>query len=76
MEDIVMAIFAADRGFLDNVPVPHISAAEEDLLRFMREQRSEIGTKIAETGDLDDETVEALKAALTDWKQQYQIPGE
>ena len=39
----------------------------------MREQRSEVGDKIAETGELNDETLEALKGACAEWLKQFTV---
>ena len=49
-----------------------VAKAEEEMLRFMREQKSEVRDKIIETATLDDELVDQLKAALEEFKLQWQ----
>ncbi|MFN8855008.1 MAG: F0F1 ATP synthase subunit alpha, partial [Planctomycetaceae bacterium] len=39
--DQVMSIFAGTQGYLDAVPVNKVAEAERELLRFMREEKSE-----------------------------------
>jgi len=71
MADQVVSIYAGTQGFLDAVPVNEIAEAEKQLLQFIREDKSAIHKKIAETGLLDDETEEALKSALGEFRDQF-----
>ncbi len=71
--DQVISIFAGTRGYLDDVPANQVSAAEKEMLQFMREQKSEIRDKLIETAALDEELEEALKAALDEFTKQYHI---
>ncbi len=73
MADIVIAIFAADSGYMDDVPASQVQRAEADLLQFMREQKSEVGDAISETGELSDETTAALKAACAEWRKKFTV---
>ena len=41
------------------------------MLRFMREQKSEVRDKIIETATLDDILTEQLKAAVEEFKKQW-----
>ncbi len=61
MEDQVAAIFAANSGFLDNVPVNKVKAFETGLVAFLKSKHSKVMTEIKEKGDLPDD----LKAKLT-----------
>ena len=71
--DQVISIFAGTRGYLDDVPANQVSAAEKEMLQFVREQKSEIRDKLIETAALDEELEEALKAALDEFTKQYHI---
>ena len=65
--DQVMSIFAGGKGYFDEVPVSRVQEAEQSMLQFMAEQKSEVRDKIIETNDLSDETVAKLQAALKEW---------
>ncbi len=69
--DQVVSIYAGTQGYFDEVPVANVLEAEKELHLFMSEQKSEVRDKIAEGGVLDDDTEEALKAALVEFKNQY-----
>jgi F-type H+-transporting ATPase subunit alpha len=67
----VLSIFAGTRGYLDKVPRNEVAAWEKGFLQFMREQKSEIRNKIAETKKMDDDTAKALDVAINDFQKQY-----
>ncbi len=75
VEDQVVSIWAGTNGYLDDVPV-------EDVLRFEREfidalrRRTSVLTTIAETGKLEDETVDAMKAAIAEFKAGFFGEGD
>ncbi|MDA1161066.1 MAG: F0F1 ATP synthase subunit alpha, partial [Planctomycetota bacterium] len=62
--DQVFSIFAGTNGFFDAVPVDKVLEVEQEMIRFMREQKSEVRDAMVETGELD---AEALTAALTEF---------
>ena len=70
--DQVIAIYAGSKGHLDDVAVADVPAAEQDLLRFFREQKSEVRSEVAQNkvgGDLE----QSLIAALDEWKKQCDL---
>ncbi len=69
--DQVMSIYAGNQGHLDKVPRNEVAAWEKAYLTFMRDQKPEIRKKIAETKDLDAETMKALDAAIAAFKTQW-----
>jgi F-type H+-transporting ATPase subunit alpha len=69
--DQILSIYAGTRGHLDKVPVTRVAEWERDFLAFVREQKSEIRKKIAETKDMDDATTQALEAAIRDFQTQF-----
>lgn len=75
VEDQVMAIFAGNQGFLDDLPVASITRFREELLQFMRSTKPEIGAAIVSEKKLSDETAEKLKEAITAFKGQFSAEG-
>jgi F-type H+-transporting ATPase subunit alpha len=69
--DEVLIIFAGNGGHLDDVPLNRVAEWERDFLTFMRDQKSAIRNKIADTKDLDDATMSALTAAIGEFKAQF-----
>ena len=69
--DQVMSIYAGNQGHLDKVPRNEVAAWEKAYLTFMRDQKPEIRKKIAETKDLDADTMKALDAAIAEFKTQW-----
>lgn len=70
--DQVMSIYAGSKGYFDKVPVPRVQEAESNMLQFMRETKSEIRDALINTGVLDDKTESGLKAALEEWRQEWE----
>ncbi|MDA1162089.1 MAG: F0F1 ATP synthase subunit alpha [Planctomycetota bacterium] len=64
--DQVFSIFAGTKGFFDTVPVNKVFEVEQEMIQFMREQKSEVRDAIIETGELD---ADALHAALTEFSK-------
>jgi F-type H+-transporting ATPase subunit alpha len=69
VEKQVMILYAAINGYLDSIAVEQLAAFETDFLRFMEASHPEIGGAIAREKDISAETGEALKAAITEFKQ-------
>jgi F-type H+-transporting ATPase subunit alpha len=75
VEEQVMAIFAGNEGFLDDLPTESITRFREELLRFLRSTRPEIGTAILTELKLSDETAEKLREAVGTFKGQFSAEG-
>jgi len=71
LEEQVMVIYASTHGFCDRVPLAEMRRYEQDVLAFMRTQRSEIGADIAAQKKITAETEEKLKAALEEFNQTW-----
>ena len=67
VEDQVMIIWVATNGLLDQVPVSRVGEFKREFLQYMRTTHSDVGRTINETKTLDDQTVEALRAAVQDF---------
>jgi F-type H+-transporting ATPase subunit alpha len=70
VEEIV-SIWAGTTGQLDDIPVGDVRRFEQDFIDHLRRHRSELVTTIAETNDLDDDTVNALTDEITKFKQAF-----
>jgi len=74
--DQILIIFAGTRGHLDKIPRTEVAAWEKQFLLFMRDQKPEIGKKIAETKDLDDTAMKSVTDAITEFQKQYAAKRE
>src|ERR671937_429209 len=68
VEQQVMIIYAANNGYLDDIPLDKVKEAGANFHLFMSSNHPEIGQAITETKDLSDETAQALKSAIEEWK--------
>ncbi|MFN7766653.1 MAG: F0F1 ATP synthase subunit alpha [Planctomycetaceae bacterium] len=69
--DQVTSIFAGTQGYFDAVPVNRVAEAEKELLRFMREEKSEVRNAIIESKNITDDTEKALRAALDEFRKRF-----
>lgn len=70
-EKQVMILYAVINGYVDDVPIEKIAEFETSYLKIMETMHPEIGKKIAETKELNDETEEKLKAAIEEFKKGF-----
>lgn len=68
VEKQVMIIYAGTSGLLDDIPIEKIKKFEEDFLRFIDTSHPEIGKKIKEAKDLDEETEKKLFQVISEFK--------
>jgi F-type H+-transporting ATPase subunit alpha len=71
VEKQVAIIYAATKGFLDDVPVEEVRRYEEDLYRFLETRHAGVLAGIAEKKILDDEVKGALESALTEFGKTF-----
>ncbi|MFN6107951.1 MAG: F0F1 ATP synthase subunit alpha, partial [Planctomycetaceae bacterium] len=57
--------------YFDAVPVNRVAEAEKELLRFMREEKSEVRNAIIESKNITDDTEKALRAALDEFRKRF-----
>ena len=68
----VCIIYAVTHGYLNTIPVEKIPEFEDRLFRFLDDsQYNSLLTAIRQTGKLESDTEEALKAALTQLVSQF-----
>lgn len=70
-QEQVVSMYAATRGFMDDVPVASVQAFERDFLEFMRSSRSDILDDIVSRKVLDADLESRLKDAILEFKKGY-----
>jgi len=73
--DEIVSIWAGTTGQLDDIPVGDVRRFELELLSHLRHNRKDVLDAIAQNNDLSDDTAEALKEAVTGFKQAF-LAGE
>ena len=66
--EMAVSLFAAENGYLDEIPVEKIQAYEHALLQYMHSDHQELLDKVNERGAYDDEVQQGFTAALTAFK--------
>jgi len=69
LEKQVMVLYAVINGFMDDVSLDKIRAFEAGFLQFMDTAHSDIGSAIVRDKTLSDDTVNALRAAIEEFKR-------
>ncbi|ERL04974.1 F0F1 ATP synthase subunit alpha [Mitsuokella sp. oral taxon 131] len=69
VEEQVMIIFTAVRGYLVDIPVERVVEFHAEFLKFMKAQHPEIPAKILEQKKLDDALEADLKKAIEEFKE-------
>ena len=69
VQDQVMIIYTAVRGFLTDIPVEKVVEFQSSFLNYMHSQHPEIGRKIIEQKKLDDALEAELKKAIEEFKE-------
>ena len=71
VEKQVAIIYAATKGFIDNVAVEDVRRYEEDLYRFLETRYPGVLTGVAEKKQLDDELRGSLEGALKEFAETF-----
>ncbi len=74
VEEQVASIWAGTKGRLDDVPVEDVKRFEAELLDHLR-RKTDVLTTIAETGKLEEDTEQALAAAVDDFRAGFVKSG-
>ncbi len=69
VEDQVLTIYTAVKGFLADIPVDKVVTFHADFIKFMHANHPDIGKKIAEKKKLDDALEAEMKAAISEFKE-------
>jgi len=69
LQNQVMALYAVTNGYMDDVPVEKISAFEAAFIEFMESVHPEIGESIAREKAMSPGVIDALRAAIEEFKK-------
>ncbi len=69
--EMAVSLFAADRGYLDDVELDQIGPFESALLSFMNTERLDLMKRIDDSGDYNDEIESGLKSAIEEFKTKH-----
>ena len=69
VQDQVLVIYTAVRGFLSDIPVDKVVTFQKDFLKFIHTNHPELGDKIAEQKKLDDDLEAAINKAIGEFKE-------
>ncbi len=67
----VLAIYAANNGYVDDYPTTAVSRYEEEMLSFMEAQHSDVIKDLSEKNAIDDDLDARIKSALEEFKGQF-----
>lgn len=67
----VASIFAANKGFMDDIPVESVGKFEREFLEFLRSGKADILKDIAEKQTLDKDIEDRLTAAIGEFKKGF-----
>jgi len=71
LEKQVMVLYAVINGYMDDIPLAKVATFEADFHRFMEASHADLGKAIGKTKELSAEAEEALKKAITEFKQGF-----
>ena len=71
VEEQVLLIFAATKGYLTNVPTPRLAEWSERFIARVREKNPEIPKSIVDSSALSDETAKKLVAAIEEFNKSF-----
>ncbi|ACO81293.1 F0F1 ATP synthase subunit alpha [Azotobacter vinelandii CA] len=66
--EMSVSLYAAERGFLQDVPVAKVGAFEQALIGYFQREKADLLAKINEKGDFNDEIDAGLKAGIEKFK--------
>lgn len=69
LDQQIVSLYAVTQGYLDDVPVPEIGEFEAAMQKYIQANHPDIGKTINQTKDIPPETEEALKSAISAFKQ-------
>ncbi|GAB6047552.1 F0F1 ATP synthase subunit alpha [Methyloparacoccus murrellii] len=68
---MAVSLFAANEGFLDDIPVGKVRDFEDGLQAYMKSEQAALLDRINSTGDYNDEIQGGLRAAVTTFKSTH-----
>lgn len=71
LENQIAIIYAGTEGFLDDIPLEKVKSFEKELHDYLEFRYPDIPKTIAETKNLDEDTMKQLHEAVTKFKQVF-----
>lgn len=71
VEEQILVIYTAVRGFLTDIPVDQVVNFQRDFLKFMNSNHPEVGQAIAQQKKLDDALEASINKAIEEFKSTY-----
>jgi F-type H+-transporting ATPase subunit alpha len=71
VEEQVAVIYAATKGYLDEIPSNKIAEWENSFTHFLREKHAAILEQIKTTSQLSDDNTKALIAAIEEFNKSF-----
>ncbi len=71
VEDQVIVLYAATKGFVMNIPTPRLQEWAAGFVKFAHEKYPQITQSIVDTKALSDDTAKTLEAALTEYNKSF-----
>jgi len=65
--EMAVALYAVDRGYLDNIAVKDVTIFEQNLMIFLQEGHSNLLAEMNQSGDFNDKVEAKLKKLLDDF---------
>ncbi len=75
VEDQIMAIYAGNEGYMDDIAVADVQRFRDELRQYMHRLHSDVCETLAKGNKIDDDMATKLKAAIEEFKNQF-IPGK
>jgi F-type H+-transporting ATPase subunit alpha len=74
-EEQVVAIYTGINGYLDDIPTEQVQRFQDEMREFLRAEGN-VYKEIRESGDLSDELVEKVNAAIDTFKNGFNVQEE
>lgn len=71
VEEQVLVIYTAVRGFLTDIPIDQVVNFQRDFLKFMNSNHPEVGQTIAQQKKLDDALEASINKSIEEFKSTY-----
>jgi len=71
VHDQVLSLYAATKGFIDDVPVPQVRQWEADFLQFIHDRKGDLYKQLETSNDLTAEIESGIRAAIEEFKKGY-----
>jgi F-type H+-transporting ATPase subunit alpha len=69
--EMAVILYAADNGFLDDVPLAELAAFEKGLQGHLRTQQAEFMKQLNQSGDYNDEIAKTLRSIVEAYKKTH-----